>query len=240
MPLTGIFLVPSPPNGPPQSTSITSHISLAFDCRPLHDPPTPYTVSHHLFASTSSLLPNKASTRQYTQLLSLSHTPEISYVGTTLPSEPTSQITIPTTSTDAFLTLVHSKLQPHWSPRQTLVVNDGTALHLETPLGAVELRIGDLRTAAGRTNPPSALKGMLVEVTQLNTDGAVGTDVKEQEKGLMRTMLERLLQNTSVGLGGEGSRESFRYTEKVEPDTSEGRHVWALSEMYMEVLRAKG
>lgn len=257
MPLTALYLLPHPPTTPSPCPTLISHLTLTFPCHPLPHHPHPFTLTHHLFASTSSLLPSLAASRQYTQLLTLSHHPATAFVGTTsgtTTDHKINQITIPSgASTDTFLALLHGKLQPHWSHRQTLVVADGTALMLTTPVGGVEVRVGELKSASpragGLNNAGGAVRGVIVELTLVDEDdGDDGEDEEKQkvvgqvagkeDEALLNGLLERLLDGT--GLKMEGVKGVVRHTAGDVGDGGKRRYTdWTLSEMYMEVLRSK-
>lgn len=250
MPLTGLFLLPAGPTVPSPTPSLLTYLTLQLPAQPLGSSPTGFTLTHHLFASTSSLLPGAAASRQYTSVLTLSHTPALTYVGSTTPGSPPSQVAIPTTAAESFLQILHAKIQPLWTPRQTLLVTDGTALSVELPIGVVHVRVGDMRLSQRQSAQGSALRGVLVEITFPNVDGKVGEKASEQDEGMLLQLLAAIISNSQLDIKAADVKLLTRYTEPApsiessEKETDNGskrkkQSQWALTELYMEMLRSR-
>jgi len=238
---TGLFLVPIPSNQQSPATTLISHISRSFPAELL---PT-FSLDHRLFVDTSSLLPNAdISQRKFTSILTLSHTPLSTFIGTFLPkdkSEPTEQaspatlITIPSSAADTFTQLIGAKLQPQWSHRQSLVVENGTALSLQN--GGWIVRIGDLKTPS-RANQPSTLRAMALEVTyDASHPAAQGVDIVSAEHEiLIRSFCYSLTEAVGISLGN--SRHLYRNTLQLAQSGQTADTVdWDLSKLYMDMLR---
>lgn len=247
MPLTGLFLLPIAPTSPSPTPSLLTYLTLQLPAQPLHSPPLPFTLAHHLFASTSSLLPGAAATRQYTSVLTLSHTPTLTYVGTTNPNGVPSHIAIPTASAESFLQILHAKLQPLWAPRQTMLVVDGTALAVEFPLGTLHVRIGDLRLSQRQNAQGGTLRGVLLEITVPHMEGSAGEKATEQDESVLRSLLRTVVTNSHADVKTDDAKLLARYTEQAPSAEQEanvdGRKTkqsqWALAELYMEMLRSR-
>ncbi|KIX06023.1 uncharacterized protein Z518_03997 [Rhinocladiella mackenziei CBS 650.93] len=254
MPSTGLFLFPVGPNQLSPSSVIISHISRSFPAEPL----PPFYLDHRLFVDTSSLLPNSdTSLRRFTSILTLSHTPLKTYVGITPSKEkgqpleqqplPSTLITVPSTFADSFTQLIGTKLQPHWAHRQSLVVENGTALSFRN--GEWTVRIGDLKTPIRPNQTVSNVRGMLIEVSytpgtletrredsvkQENTNIFVSVD--KENATIIRAFLEALTVGTGVSL--ENSRVLFRRTNSHDKEKGgSGAVDGALATLYMEMLR---
>ena len=255
MPLTGLFFLPVPPNQSSPSPTIISHVSRSFPAEPL----PAFYLDHRLFADTSSLLPNAdTSLRRHTSILTLSHTPAKTYVGTSHPKDKSqhvsqpirspSLITIPSSSADSFTQLIGTKLQPQWAHRQSLVVENGTALSLEN--GDWIIRIGDLKTPSRPGQGVSNLRGMLIEVTSKNAylesertksdkenvieNGNV--PVNKDDETLIRGFLNTLTDGTGVQM--DNIRAIFRSTTSIEKaDGTSSALNWGLATLYMDMLR---
>jgi hypothetical protein len=249
MPLTTLFLLPVAPTASSPSQALLSHLALSYDCSPLPNTPTTSNLTYHAYQSTSSLLPANAASRQHTHVLTLPHDPSKTYVGSTSAAG-LDQITIPTSSLDAFLQLLHAKLQPHWSPRQTQLVPECTSVLLSSPLGPIELRVGDLRSVASgasqkSANPASTLRGILLEITQPDvTSKEVGVKAGDEDKQVARALLESLVDG--MGFKLDGLRSAARYTDATtnhgSQDEPKNMHMgsrWTLAEMYMELLLSR-
>lgn len=259
MPLTGLFLLPIAPNQPSPSSILISHISRSFPAEPL----PPFHLDHRLFVDTSSLLPNAdVSQRKFTSILTLSHSPVKTYIGTFSPAPkektqaanvqqaPASTIiTIPSASADSFTQLIGTKLQPQWAHRQSLVIENGTSLSLQN--GQWILRIGDLKTPT-RPNQTagSNLRGMLVEVSHIGApiDRDLGLELKTQEANIDKddeTMMRAFLDSVTSGSGAppissmEIARSLFRRT-RIQNETQKDSSVlvdWPIAGLYMDMLR---
>ncbi|ETN39640.1 uncharacterized protein HMPREF1541_05866 [Cyphellophora europaea CBS 101466] len=255
MTLIALFLIPVLPSIPSPAPALLTHLTLHLPSRPLTTAPSPFTLTHHLFASTSSLLPSLASTRQYTSLLTLSHTPQHTYVGTTSNNENVQQLVISTSSAEGFLHLLHTKLQPLWSPRQTLLVTDGTALAVNVSIGTLYVRVGDLKLAQRQGQNPgagNALRGVLLQITWPEVEGMAGEKASAEHEGAVRGLVEAML----AGAGWSGKMDEVRgvagYGEAEElqesGDGEKGRESqkrqgaggrMATAALYMEMLRSK-
>ncbi|KAK4939013.1 hypothetical protein LTR10_020672 [Elasticomyces elasticus] len=239
---TGLFLLPIPPNQQSPAATLISYISRSFPAELL---PTFY-LDHRLFVDTSSLLPNAdLSQRKFTSILTLSHTPLSTFVGTSLPKDksefaeqasPVTLITIPSTAADTFTQLIGTKLQPQWMHRQSLVVENGMALSLRD--GEWIVRIGDLKTPS-RANQPSTLRAMALEVTyhasgpaaqDLETGGA--SIVSTEDETFVRGFSDSLTEAAGISLGN--SRVLFRNTQS---NRSADTVDWDLANLYMDMLR---
>lgn len=252
MPATGLFFLSIPPSQPSPSSTLISHVSRSFPAEPL----SPFSLDHRLFVDTSSLLPGAdVSLRKFTSILTLSHMPGKTFIGTSATKEkgqladtPPTLVTIPSSSADTFTQLIGTKLQPQWAHRQSLVVENGAALSLQG--GKWTIRIGDLKTPSRSSQPVSNLRGMLFEISHNErtsaSDGAGRQRVKEDEQvvskddeTIIRGVLDSLIDGTGVRM--EGSRVLFGCTK------GEGAHEaggagdapvdWSLAKLYMDVLR---
>lgn len=250
MPLTGLFILPSPPTKPSPTAALLTYLTLQLRSQPLHSPPSAFTLTHHLFASTSSLLPGAAGTRQYTSVLTLAHTPALTYIGTTTAGGSLSQIAIPTASAESFLQILHAKIQPLWTPRQTQLVTDGTALLVEFPVGVLHVRIGDIKLSQRQTAQGNTVRGVLLEITLPNIEGTVGEKVTEDNVSLLQYLLAAILSNSKLDIKIDEVKLLARYTEQApsgqqtEKETDNGNKRkkpshWALADLYMEMLRSR-
>jgi hypothetical protein len=238
MPLSTVYLIPPPALKDVSSSNILGHLALKFGAGPLHDTPThtPFTLKHELSVTTSSLLPGQASTRGYMQVLQLSATADVHYIGITQPNEPLSLATVSSSGIEMYKALVQAKMQGLWKSRQTLTVSDGQAVRLKLPVGPVELRIGDLRAEN------NAFQGVLLEMTRTHPEG-IPDEYSQPDETVTKELLERLLEGLPVSLDQEGVGSCFSYTETVvEPHPkhlNQDRKTRAkgLAEAYMEVLR---
>ncbi|EXJ89511.1 hypothetical protein A1O3_02578 [Capronia epimyces CBS 606.96] len=254
MPSTGLFFLPIAPNQASPSATLVAHISRSFPAQAL---PT-FHLDHRLFVDTPSLLPNSdASLRRFTSILTLSHTPGTTYVGTTSPKDratateqpvASTLVTIPSTHADPFTQLIGTKIQPHWAHRQSLVVDNGTALALQPQEWAV--RIGDVKIPTGRSGQQttSNLRGMLVEVSlnnasaqheRLDSTTEEETEleaISKDEETLIRAFLDSLIDGTGVQM--TNSRALFRNTRiPSEDNDTNGVVDWGLAKLYMDMLR---
>ncbi|KAI1607893.1 mediator complex, subunit Med20 [Exophiala viscosa] len=242
MSTTGLFLIPIPPNQQSPASNLISYISRSVRADLL----PPFYLDHRLFVDTSSLLPNTdLSQRKFTSILTLSHTPSSTFVGTSLPkdkSEPAEQaspvtlITIPTSAADTFTQLIGTKLQPQWAHRQSLVVENGTTLSVKD--GYLIVRIGDLKTPS-RANQPSTLRAMALEITfKTRADVASGGNsvISAADETLIRKFSESMVQGAGISVGN--SRSLFRNTLQVPKSGPTADTVdWDLAELYMDMLR---
>lgn len=245
---TGLLLLPIPPNQQSPTSALISHVSRSFPAELLPN----FYLDHRLFVDTSSLLPNAdPSERKFTSILTLSHLPLKSYVGTALPkgkSEPAEQasplsalITIPSTAADTLTQLIGTKLQPQWAHRQSLVVENGTALSLRN--GEWIVRIGDLKTPS-RANQPVTVRGMVLEITYDAAGGLAAQGVENGESSvvskddetLIRGFAESLTEGIGVSLGS--SRVLFRNALRLPQSRGTADVVdWELAKLYMDMLR---
>ncbi|KPI39304.1 uncharacterized protein AB675_5013 [Cyphellophora attinorum] len=238
MPLSAVFLIPPPALKDVSSSNILGHLALKFGATPLHDTPThtPFTLKHELSVTTSSLLPGQASTRGYMQVLQLSASADIHYIGITQPNEPISLATVPTSGIEMYKAMMQAKMQALWRNRHTLTVTDGQAVRLKVPAGPIELRVGDLRA------DNNVFQGVLLEVTRTHTEG-IPDEYSQADEALIQELARRLLEGLPISLDEEGVGSHLCYTETiVEPHP---RHInqdkktraLGLAEAYMEVLR---
>ena len=149
----------------------------------------PWQLIHHLCVDTSSLLPSNPSgpspihPRRYLQFLALPHHRQGSmYIGAssreepkqvsnTKPSESRGNgmtiISVPRTQVEDFFQTVQKKMEPLWSYRMAIRVDNG----LGYEIGDWKIRIGEVRQmSAGQPRP----RGVVVEV-------ALGSDTEEDE-----------------------------------------------------------
>jgi hypothetical protein len=259
MPLTGLFAIPIGSGQPSPSAAIISHISRSFPAEPL---PTFY-LDHRLFVDTSGLLPSSnASVRKFTSILTLSHTPATTYVATTSSkgksqdaeqsSLTSSLITIPSSSADSFTQLIGTKLQPLWTIRQSLIVENGTALSLNN--GEWIIRIGDLKVPPRANQAGPNLRSMLVEVAHIENDmddeiqgsddgskEAKASAVKEKEETLLRAFLDSVTDGSGVPsiANPETSRSLIRRTRFHEKDkgTASTPPDLELASLYLDIIR---
>lgn len=243
MPLTGLFLIPLPASGPSTARNIKDHIALTSQASRLYRRPrdTPYTLTHHMFVNTSSLLPGQSGTREYTQILSLGHTTDFAYVGTKTINSPTVQIAVSSNSVENLRSMLTTKLTPQWSSRQTHIISEGFSLQINGQFGTLEIRIGDLKTQA-TANKSSIFVGVLIEANLItpedvtsngiqNDQGDENTDKKTpdpDEQTYLRLMVKKLLQGTNISLpevestDGTNGFMAFSNTSKhVQQDESE-------------------
>ena len=257
MPLTGLFLLTIGPGQPSPSTALISHISRSFLAEPL----PAFYLDYRLFVDTSSLHPaSDASQRKSTSLLTFSHTPATTYVATISPKgksqsgeQSSNAITIPSSSADSFTQLVGTKLQPLWTHRQSLIVENGTALSLRD--GEWIMRIGDLKIPARPNQAGSNLRGMLVEVTHMEDEGDkqsqdlngaqqevnLKKDVEKDDETLLRGFLESVTAGSGVTAitNSETTRSLIRHTrhhEKDKPVTPPPADL-DLADLYLDILR---
>jgi hypothetical protein len=264
MPLTGVFLLPIPPGQASPSSALIAHVSRSYPAEPL----APFSLDHRLFVDTSSLLPGSDTTqRKTTSLLTLSHTPRISYVATTVPtkaktedgneqtSHETTLITIPHSALDTFTQLIGTKLQPQWAHRQSLFVENGTSLSLDD--GEWIVRIGDLKTPSRPNQPVSNVKAMVVEVTHHDNhddhmQGPNGTSgnatdtngTSEEQQTLLRNFLISVTEISGVAnlTNPEVTHCLIRRTRHGEKHKDEDRSKatssdFALAELYLDIIR---
>ena len=250
-----LFFQPILANQTSPSSIIISHISRSSPAQPL---PT-FFLDHRLFVDTSSLLPNAdSSLRRFTAILTLSHAPTTTYLGTSPPKEqqkatdkekeqqhqqlPTPTIiTIPSSATESFTQLIRTKLQPQWAHRQSLIVENGTALALSSDEWTI--RIGDIKIPSRQNQGPPNIRGMLIELSHTKSaegksSPESGPSVTKEEEAVLREYLNSLIQGTGVQL--ENSHAMFRRTRipsssdaiktPAEPD-------FALASLYMDMLR---
>ena len=207
-----------------------------------------------MFVDTSSLLPNAdTSLRNFTSILTLSHTPASTYIGTSPPKDkdktkdkdtpitPT-LITIPSSAVDSFTQLVGTKLQPQWAHRQALLVENGTSLALDGSEWTV--RIGDLKIPARPNQAGNTVRALLLELSHhvdpANDSNKPNTLDKDDES-MIRGFLDSLLDGTGVQLDNTtNTRAMFRRTKSpVQHDDSDKGPAadFALATLYMDMLR---
>ncbi|KIW49456.1 hypothetical protein PV05_11130 [Exophiala xenobiotica] len=248
---TALFFLPLPPNQPSPSSTLISHISRSLPAEPL----PPFSLDHRLFVDTSSLLPTAdISQRRSTSILTLSHSPQTTFIGTVLPkdksqAQPTEQpvplslslTAIPASTADTFTQLIGTKLQPQWAHRQSLVVENGTALALHN--GEWTIRLGDLK-APPRANQPVSIRGMLLEISYNaesgptnETNGATASaSVSKEDETLVRGVVDALTEGTGISLAN--SRVFFGRTQREENGkVAPGTVDWELARLYMDMLR---
>ncbi|OQV02665.1 hypothetical protein CLAIMM_07821 [Cladophialophora immunda] len=261
MALTGVFILPIAPGQTSPSSALISHISRSFPAEPLPS----FHLDHRLFVDTSSLLPNSdISQRKSVSILTLSHTPSKTYVATTTPkdkSQATDQstsptftvVTIPSSSADPFTQLIGTKLQPQWAHRQSMVIDNGTALSLEN--GEWTIRVGDLKTPSRPNQAGSNLRGMVVEVSFIEppvdttrNQGPEDAPKDVNAKGVSKedeTLLRGLLDSVTDGSGVpsiysiETTRSLIRRTKShvKGKDSSDASPDWDLATLYLDILR---
>ncbi|OCT53571.1 hypothetical protein CLCR_10710 [Cladophialophora carrionii] len=257
MPLTGLFVVAVGPGQSSPSAALISHISRSFPAEPL---PTFY-LDHRLFIDTSSLLPSSnASLRKSTSILTISHTPTTTYVATTSPASPSKEqsavapsptlITIPSTSADSFTQLIGTKLQPLWTHRQSLIIENGTALSFLD--GEWIIRIGDLKTPPRANQAGSNLRGMLIEVSHMEDDNHVQMqgpndvqkdvlDVDKEDEALLRGFLDSVTDGSGVPsiTSSDSNRFLIRRTKVREKDKGAVSPAadFELARVYLDILR---
>ncbi|KAJ9607200.1 hypothetical protein H2200_008272 [Cladophialophora chaetospira] len=259
MPLTGLFLLPIAPGQSSPSPTLISHISRSFPAEPLPN----FNLDHRLFVDTSSLHPAyDASLRKSTSLMTLSHTPLTTYVSTTSPkgrsqasgisSQTSTHITIPSSAADSFTQLIGTKLQPLWTHRQSLVIENGTALSLKD--GEWTLRIGDLKNPPRPNQAGPNLRGMLVEVSHMDDDDdkiiqaskdgrdeANTNSVDKDDEALLRGFLESVTDGSGVSaiINPETSRSLIRRTSPQEKDRGAPTSSpdFKLAVLYLDILR---
>ncbi|KAK5331321.1 hypothetical protein LTR93_000324 [Exophiala xenobiotica] len=259
MPATALFFLPPPPNQPSPSSALISHISRSLPAEPL----PPFSLDHRLFVDTSSLLASAdVSQRTSTSILSLSHSPQTTFIGTVLPRKdkpsrahppaeqqqqpvpPSLSLTaIPASTAETFTQLIGTKLQPQWAHRQSLVVENGTALSLHN--GEWTIRLGDLK-APPRVNQPVSIRGMLLEISynaepdeppNETTNGAsASTSMSKEDETLVRSVVDSLTEGTGISMAN--SRAFFRKTQREENGkVAPGTVDWELARLYMDMLR---
>ncbi|KIW78434.1 hypothetical protein Z517_08270 [Fonsecaea pedrosoi CBS 271.37] len=262
MALTGVFILPFGPGQSSPSSALISHISRSFPAEPL----PPFHLDHRLFVDTSSLLPNSdTSQRRTTSILTLSQTPARTYIATTGPKEksqgatdqtasaPFTIVTIPSSSADSFTQIVGTKLQPQWAHRQSMIIDNGTALSLEN--GQWVIRIGDLKTPTRPNQAASNLRGMVVEVSFIEapvdaTRGQVPVDalkdanakvVSKEDETLLRGMLESVTDGSGMpsNFSIDAMRSLIRRTNihLKDKDAGDASPDWDLANLYLDILR---
>ena len=253
MPLTGVFALAINPGQTSPSDAVISHISRSFPAELL----PAFYLEHRLFVDTSSLIPNSnAALRKTTSILTLSHTPATTYVATVSPkdtsqgaeeSSPTSiSITIPSANADSFTQLISTKLQPLWTIRQTMIVENGTALSLNG--GEWIVRIGDLKIPPRLNQAGSSVRGILVEVSHMvdekdNEDKGPddGQKVSKDDETLIRAFLESVTEGSGVPsiLTTDTARSLIRCTKFEEKDKGAPHSPpdFALASLYLDILR---
>ncbi|KIW95945.1 uncharacterized protein Z519_03011 [Cladophialophora bantiana CBS 173.52] len=261
MALTGVFILPIAPGQSSPSSALISHISRSFPAEPL----PPFHLDHRHFLDTSHLLPNSdISQRKSTSILTLSHTPSKTYVAISSPKEESqaaehlaspslTTITIPSSSADPFTQLIGTKLQPQWAHRQSLVIDNGTALSLDN--GEWTIRIGDLKTPSRPNQAGSNLRGMVVEVSFIGSPpetahnqspddapkGVDGKAVSEEDETLLRGLLDSVTDGRGVPSihSLETTRSLIRRTKAhaIDNDTKDASPDWDLAHLYLDVLR---
>jgi hypothetical protein len=256
MPLTGLFALSVSPGQTSPSSALISHISRSFPAEPL----STFYLDHRLFVDTSSILPNSdTALRKSTSILTLSHTPASTYLATASPkaksqgAEPPSQsstlITIPSNSADAFTHLIGTKLQPLWTHRQSVVLENGTALSLNN--GEWVVRIGDLKVPPRPNQTGSNVRGMLLEVTHLedrpkpspNNDAQDRTKdqaVAKEDETLLRGFLDSVTEGSGVNIASpDAVRSLIRHTSFDERDKGTTSVVpdFELAGLYLDILR---
>lgn len=245
------------PGQPSSSAALISHVSRSFPAEPLPS----FHLEYRHFVDTSSLHPaSDASLRKSTSLLTLSHTPTITYVATTPPrgksqgNEQSSHaaITIPSGSTDSFTQLIGTKLQPLWTHRQSLVIENGTALSLKDAEWTV--RIGDLKIPPRPNQAGSNLRGVLVEVTHLEDENdqknpstedtrqeAKSRDVDKEDETLLRGFVDSVTEGSGVPAitSSETTRSLIRHTRHQEKEKSvtPPSADFDLADLYLDILR---
>lgn len=160
-----------------------------------------------------------------------------------------STITIPTSSTTAWLEMMTSKLTPLWTLRGTERIDHGTAISLHDEAWVV--RIGELRQSTSKAGvSASTQRGILCEVTWTNSDsdshgGIVGQAVKHEDEQTVRAFMQTLLDGTDVKL--DSAKWLFAYTADL-PSKENGNeeetkpsnpNTFAAAELYTELLRAR-
>jgi hypothetical protein len=146
-------------------------------------------------------------------------------------------ITIPSSSIDTFTQLIGTKLQPQWAHRQTLVVENGSALALQD--GEWHIRVGDVKVPSSPGQGAAALRGMLVELSynvesqEDQKDGAVSDDDQTMIRGFLTSMTE------ATGLSMDSIRAMFRPTSHTVENDSQGGSAsdFRLATLYMDMLR---
>lgn len=261
MALTGLFILPIAPGQSSPSSALIQHISRSYPAEPL---PT-FHLDHRLFVDTSSLLQSSdPSYRRSTSILTLSHTPSKTYVAGTPPKaksqgleQPASQqsstlITIPFGSADLFTQFVGTRLQAQWTHRQSLVIENGTALSLND--GEWTLRIGDLKTPPRVNQAASNLRGMLVEIAYMDTssdkkNGGEGEDNKDavattptatkEEENLIRSFLSTVTEASGIPsiTNPDATRSLIRRTKPHATDKDAGQPDFELANLYLDTLR---
>ena len=259
MPLTGLFALNIAPGQPSPSAAIISHISRSFPAEPL---PT-FHLDHRLFVDTSGLLPNSsASVRRSISILTLSHTNATTYVtaisaksksqDSESPAQTSFPITIPSSSADTFTQVLGTKLQPLWTIRQSLMVENGVAFSLND--GEWIVRIGDLKIPPRPNQAGSNLRGMLVEVSHIKDDGEEqiqGSDddpkdtkisvVTKEDENLLRGFLDSVTDGSgSPSLTSpETTRSLIRRTKFLEKDkgAASASPDVELASLYLDILR---
>ncbi|OAP65228.1 hypothetical protein AYL99_01200 [Fonsecaea erecta] len=265
MAVTGVFILPIAPGQSSPSSALLSHISRSFPAEPLPS----FHLDHRLFVDTSSLLPNTdVSLRRSLSILTLSRTPTKTYVATSIPKDkspppPTDQpalaapaftvVTVPSSSADSFTQLIGTKLQPQWAHRQSMIIDNGTALSLEN--GEWTIRIGDLKTPSRPNQVGPNLRGMVVEVSYLGSQGDAtssrGPDdapkdvsqkgVGKEDEALLRGLLDSVTDGSGVPsiLSSETTRSLFRRTRihVKDKDSSDASPDWDLATLYLDILR---
>lgn len=240
------------------SAGLINHLSNTFPSQ-AHKA---YHLDHRLFVDTSSLLPPTASgnqdaasatpnsgTRQYTHLLTTSHSPQSTFVGTTAKNDTNNlvMITIPTEGQDGFMQLLVMRMQALWAHRQSVAL-EGVSVDL--PLRKSEqwtVRVGDLKsTGTGLTRAaggPGAggARAVLVEIQYSQNiaaeDQTTDEPTLEVYEDILRGLLKKLFKDVN-DFNFEDAKGLVRKTDgNRSPDDNGKPHGWRLASLYMDVLR---
>lgn len=173
--------------------------------------------------------------RSLTHILVSSHDSERGYVRTTKPgpSQEKQSITIAAESVEPFASLILTKLQPLWYPRQYLTVEDGISVSLKN--NEWLLSIGDVKTVL-KSSTSSTLRGTLID---LHYSKATFDEVENNEEA-KQELFQDVVRKIFHGTGETFGAANFILGETLSRSTSPPEDAdWKLAHIYMKVLQGQ-
>lgn len=223
-----LFFLPLEANATSPFLALSQHVSRNLSAQPL----PPFWLEYRLLVDTSSLLPGALENRKRrsTQILTLSHFPEKSYVLTEPEDSVTpTMISIPSGAVaNSFFNMVTVKMQPLWAARNDFRVDNGTSVELSEG-EVLAVRIGELRVTGG--HGAGKVRGVIVELSMReDSDEGESMDVAARESVLRAALNARF----------RGSSVTFNNAKFVSKDVSHEREGSGHAEMaalYSELMR---
>lgn len=219
---------------------LIAHLSRRFPA----EEHQPFYLDHRLFSDTTSQLPGSdVKQRTFTHIFSFSHDSKNAFVRTTKIGDPEggSSVTIPISSTDAFTSLLITKMQPLWYPRQMLNLENGVSVSLRN--NGWRICIGDARTSA-RSQGAGILRGTVIELCKTidspeDDEPLTPEEVKEFQE-TFQDVLEQIFKGVVESFSGAKFvlSKTLPITQTVE-GPKELKPDWNLAEIYMTVLRGQ-